>query len=51
MLESLVEKKEKKSMRKDLDPAHVTSIEAFLRTSFFWNYLINFSSLYFATIT
>ncbi|KAK6173555.1 hypothetical protein SNE40_016982 [Patella caerulea] len=49
MLESLTAEKSggKKTLRKDMDIHHISSIEAFHKTSFFWNYLINFNETLF----
>lgn len=45
MLESLIADKggSKKSMRSNLEIPHITAIENFHKTSFFWNYLLNFN--------
>ncbi|KAK3732632.1 hypothetical protein RRG08_057326 [Elysia crispata] len=46
MLESLTDERSgvKKSMRKEMDEAHVAAIEEFHRRSFFWTYLLNFNA-------
>jgi len=42
MLESLVEKtSNRKSPRRDMDSAHVKTIEEFLQSSFIWSYVMN----------
>ncbi len=47
MLESLVDKSAgKKAPRKDLDSQHVQAIENFLKVSFYWTHLIDFTSVY-----
>ena len=46
MLESLISEKSgkgTKTFRKDLDGATLTAIDTFLRSSFFYPYLLNFS--------
>ena len=46
MLESLISEKSgkgTKTFRKDLDGATLTSIDTFLRSSYFYPYLLNFS--------
>lgn len=45
MLESLIAEKSggKKTLRKDIDYQHLLTIDNFHKTSFFWNYLLNFN--------
>lgn len=45
MLESLIAEKSsaKRTLRKDIDGQYLLAIENFHKTSFYWNYLINFS--------
>ncbi|KAF2356380.1 Protein of unknown function DUF1394 [Trinorchestia longiramus] len=45
MLESLISDKSggKKTLRKEMDGQHLLLIDEFHKTSFFWNYLLNFS--------
>lgn len=45
MLESLIAERSggKKTLRKDIDPHHLMTIDDFHRRSFFWNYLLNFN--------
>jgi len=45
MLESLISNKagSKRTLRKDIDGAMLMKIDDFHKTSFFWNYLLNFS--------
>lgn len=45
MLESLISDKSggKKTLRKEMDGQHLVQIDEFHKTSFFWNYLLNFS--------
>jgi len=45
MLESLISDKSggKKTLRKDMDGQHLLLIDEFHKTSFFWNFLLNFS--------
>ncbi|XP_021955004.1 cytoplasmic FMR1-interacting protein isoform X2 [Folsomia candida] len=45
MLESLIADKSsaKRTLRKDIDGQYLLAIENFHKTSFYWNYLINFS--------
>ena len=48
MLESLIADKSggKKTLRKEIDINHLQIIDNFLKTSFFWNYLLNFNGKY-----
>lgn len=45
MLESLIADKSggKRTLRKDIDGQYLMQIDQFHKTSFFWNYLLNFS--------
>lgn len=45
MLESLIADKSggKKTLRKDIDGQYLMQIDQFHKTSFYWNYLLNFS--------
>lgn len=45
MLESLISEKSggKKTLRKDIDGQYLMQIDQFHKTSFYWNYLLNFS--------
>ncbi|XP_067662939.1 cytoplasmic FMR1-interacting protein-like [Haliotis asinina] len=45
MLESLIADKSggKKTLRKDIDIQHLQTIDSFHKTSFFWNYVLNFN--------
>jgi cytoplasmic FMR1 interacting protein len=47
MLESLIAERSggKKTLRKDIDPHHLMTIDDFHRRSFFWNYLLNFNGM------
>lgn len=48
MLESLISDKAgkgTKTLKKDLDGPTLTAIDAFLRSSFFYNYLLNFNEI------
>jgi hypothetical protein len=48
MLESLIADKSggKKTLRKEIDINHLQIIDNFHKTSFFWNYLLNFNGKY-----
>lgn len=48
MLESLIADKSggKRTLRKDIDGQYLMQIDQFHKTSFFWNYLLNFSGQY-----
>lgn len=48
MLESLIADKSggKRTLRKDMDGNILMKIDEFHKNSFFWNYLLNFSSKY-----
>lgn len=45
MLESLIADKSggKRTLRKDIDGQYLMQIDQFHKTSFYWNYLLNFS--------
>lgn len=47
MLESLIADKSggKRTLRKDIDGQYLMQIDQFHKTSFFWNYLLNFSGM------
>ena len=49
MLESLIADKSggKRTIRKDIDGNILMKIDEFHKTSFYWNYLLNFSSEFF----
>ena len=49
MLESLIADKagSKRTLRKDIDGSMLIKIDEFHKNSFFWNYLLNFSSKHF----
>ena len=46
MLESLIADKSggKRTLKKDIDAGAIIKIDEFHKTSFYWNYLLNFSS-------